>query len=336
MKPLLLTLLLLLAKVATAGPSGLYVFGDSLSDTGNFKLFLGDLYNANFDVYYNGRFSNGPIYADFLAETFGLSINPSLNNGSNYARGGATARDLDEQIDWFLRVSNNSAPQDGLYIVWIGGNDVRLIVDQQKEPESIVDTVSDLKNAIVQLHTTGARFILVPTIPDLGLAPYYREIDQTQSTLPDVATEISVELNLQVETMLKELALEGIDTIRVDTFDIMREINADPGVYGFTTTDLPCFSGSLLSTDSSTSEICEFPDEYLFWDTLHPTSKAHRIIADKMIEAIPEIQRLPQEKWFLGLDALELVLICLISTIFRRKQPPDLRSPLPHTTSGDC
>ena len=56
------------------GFSALVVLGDSLSDNGN-----------------AGRFSNGPVWVEHLAEALGLELRPSRLGGTNHAVGGARA-----------------------------------------------------------------------------------------------------------------------------------------------------------------------------------------------------------------------------------------------------
>src|SRR6476619_7996434 len=75
---------------AAAGPfNNLVVFGDSLSDIGN--IAQAPFINTPGPYYWNGRFSNGPVYAETLATGLGL---PALNRstasgGTDYAYGGA-------------------------------------------------------------------------------------------------------------------------------------------------------------------------------------------------------------------------------------------------------
>ena len=81
--------------------SNIYIFGDSLSDTGNLAAFP-DFNFLNQPPYDRG-FSNGPRAVEFLAEALGLSADPSLyltglSVGTNYAVAGARARG-DEAID---------------------------------------------------------------------------------------------------------------------------------------------------------------------------------------------------------------------------------------------
>ena len=83
-----------------------YVFGDSLSDDGN----LFDLTGNPPPPYFEGRFSNGPVWADTAA---GAVAGPT----ANFAFGGARAEgpgpqglpDLDAQIDLFAGATGGGA-----------------------------------------------------------------------------------------------------------------------------------------------------------------------------------------------------------------------------------
>jgi phospholipase/lecithinase/hemolysin len=52
-----------------------------------------------------------------------------------------------------------------------------------------------------------------------------------------------------------------------------------PGAYGFTNVTAPCFDGA---------SVCANPDQYIFWDTVHPTARVHQILGDAFTAAVPE------------------------------------------------
>ena len=69
---------------ATLDYSSLYVLGDSLSDTGNvYRATDGD--SPPSPPYFEGRFSNGPVWADHVADVFRDADRPT----ANFAFGGA-------------------------------------------------------------------------------------------------------------------------------------------------------------------------------------------------------------------------------------------------------
>src|SRR5271156_6305416 len=77
------------ARAATPSYDALYVFGDSYCDVGNLFLATGGAEPPA--PYYNGRFSNGPIWIEHVAGGLGLPMAPSLAGGTDYAFGGAFA-----------------------------------------------------------------------------------------------------------------------------------------------------------------------------------------------------------------------------------------------------
>lgn len=86
---------------AEAMPSTLYVFGDSLSDNGNLYAYTGQANPATGGLaipvappYAQGRFTNGPTYAERLWDALGFAgdLAPALLGGTNYAVGGARSR----------------------------------------------------------------------------------------------------------------------------------------------------------------------------------------------------------------------------------------------------
>ena len=60
---------LAMTTLASAGAySNVFVYGDSLSDTGNIYTFSGHTIPQS-PPYYMGRFSNGPLAVEYLANT---------------------------------------------------------------------------------------------------------------------------------------------------------------------------------------------------------------------------------------------------------------------------
>ncbi|MEO1069836.1 MAG: SGNH/GDSL hydrolase family protein, partial [Cyanobacteria bacterium J06638_6] len=117
---------------------GLTVFGDSLSDPGNLFALTGFFPPPPYD---QGRFSNGDLWVDYLADDIGLDSNLI----QNFAFGGATTgRDngldalfesltgvdpelpgLADQIDAYVAgLGDGPADPDDLYVLWAGANNL--------------------------------------------------------------------------------------------------------------------------------------------------------------------------------------------------------------------
>ena len=163
----------LAAAAAQAGSfSGIYAFGDSLSDVGNVFAATGGARPA--PPYVNGQFSNGPVWVQDLSKIATLGVlAPSILGGNDYAWGGATTGangpslappDVNTQVGQFLAAHGNSAPSNGLYTVWIGANDLFSGVTPMAAAQSEA-------NAIKALVHAGAKTLIVPLVPDLGQTP---------------------------------------------------------------------------------------------------------------------------------------------------------------------
>ncbi len=235
---------LVLASVAAAGPfSSVFVFGDSLSDTGNLAEFQG----ANFPnpPFYNDSVTNGPPAVTLLANHFGLDERPSLfangfqdvhnlfgpdfKFGTNYAFAGARAfnpghADLTDQVTAFLARpgGGGTAPVDALYVVWIGGNDIRT-AGHSNDPVVGADLVTKAVNAIAAdvqtLINKGARKIVVPNAGDVGAIPEFTQ--ESPPSQAQLATQDSILFN-----QLLHQALASILTLNpgigLTEFDFLR------------------------------------------------------------------------------------------------------------------
>ncbi len=70
--------------------TGIVSFGDSLSDVGNISIGSGGTQPSPTTNYYEGRFSNGPVWVEYLAKDLGVAApTAALAGGTDYAFGGA-------------------------------------------------------------------------------------------------------------------------------------------------------------------------------------------------------------------------------------------------------
>jgi len=108
--------------------TGIVAFGDSLSDTGNTYLAIG--YPPS-PPYYQGHYSNGPIWLEYLAGQLGVAApTPSQAGGTDNAWGGAETGNgtsfmgtpnIGSQISTYLTSNTLSSTQ--LVTIWGGAND---------------------------------------------------------------------------------------------------------------------------------------------------------------------------------------------------------------------
>jgi hypothetical protein len=229
-----------------------------------------------------------------LSQKLGLgTLTRSSAGGDNFAYGGAKTsgsdwvtgfflNDLGEQVDAYL--DTRTADPEALYIVWAGAND--LFDGQQTMSIPVGNITSDIE----RLYDFGARQFLVMNMPKLGATPDY---NGTTATIADwngrtnaFNTMLDVGLNL-LETSLAAISLQ-----RFDIESLFDQVLAHPGEYGLTNITSSAAPGLEPGTYSyNSSNVVPNPDEYLFWDGVHPTRAMHAHLADAIYEFLtaPEV-----------------------------------------------
>lgn len=302
---------------ATAKPfTAMYVIGDSLSDQGNLFNATETLTGLGLpaaDHYYQGRFSNGEVCAGFLAERMGLGLAATAIGGTNYAYGGArTEYNVVENppteggflpglYPWTLDLERQAFAADGvndprgLYVLFSGSNDLAdligfALVSGFDAASAAVDGVIQGAEEIIEAYVAaGARDILVPNVPDMGLVPHVAGMDPlpgmpADSTLvSDTATALSVRYNTALDEMLMQF--NGVNIIRFDTFSLVRKMTNNPAAYGLTNVTAPCYTG-FVDPARPNDTVCSTPETYLFWDYEHPTTTVHALLAERMLAAL--------------------------------------------------
>ena len=306
--PVVAALLLLAPDLfAQSAPafSQVIVFGDSLSDDGNIKHVVEEKFFISYPGgdfnYSDGRFTNSSdtdpnsgTYAgtwhEQLARTFlGLpAATNSLDGGTDYAFGGATTAsgasdrtvisnpepflggdltitidNLGKQVDDYL--ASQTVDPAALYIVWGGGND---LFDDYSSA-NVTATAVRVAGLVEQLARAGAVYILVPNVPPLGLVPNYQDDVVKATALNAASAAYRGEFDTQLDAALSILAGEAITITlyRLDIYGLFYRLGANLEDYGF-----------VNISDSAQGQAVD-PDQYLFWDDIHPTTAGHYQIA---------------------------------------------------------
>lgn len=275
--------------------SDMYIFGDSLSDTGNTraKVFLGSNSTVAALAGYgsNGRFSNGDVWHEFLADDLGLSTTRSTAGGNNYAHGGARVNNSSGQSAGLLWQWNDYQNDYGgpvmdpaaLYVVWAGGNDMRDLVGSSAPLMMITSILGNFQNMLTEMILGGASSLLVPNLPDLGSIPEFASTSNSVS-----GNEVSTLWNQALETILVGLAnTYQVDIFMLDVFGIFNNIIADPASAGFSNTTDECRSltTNWLGVPNGESS-CANAHSYVFWDEIHPTSAAHAVLGQEAYQLL--------------------------------------------------
>ena len=73
-----------------------------------------------------------------------------------------------------------------------------------------------------------------------------------------------------------------IEIVKLDVFQMLHDATADPPAFGVKVVDSAC-----LMPNTPPFE-CSVPDDYLFWDGIHPTKAMHAIVAQKAATALAQ------------------------------------------------
>jgi outer membrane lipase/esterase len=280
----------LAAPAASAQFSGAYIFGDSLSDAGQ----------------YGSRFTTNPglTFPMYLALRYGLVVTPSFTGGTDFAQGGARVNSpsplvpsgvpdfsVAQQVSQLL--GRGPLDPNALYQIQGGPNDVFVLAGQaalgQITPADVqagtAQAAVDLTKQVARLVAGGARYVVVYNMPDLGKTPGAAAQGQ-QATLSALAGLFNSTLNAGI-------ANASLPVIQVNTSLLLNEIIANPGAYGFTNVTLPgCTTSSALQCTPSTLVTPNAAQTFFFADAVHPTTATAQIAAQaaaSMIEGPAKI-----------------------------------------------
>lgn len=278
------------------------VFGDSLSDNGNFSTILGPgvLGSLNYDA---RRITDGPqttpatgltgVTVEQLNQLLGLpALNPALLGGNNYAWARATTQfnapdfihgitpGTGAQVFSYL-TSHPQASPDSLYVLWAGANDLLNATTPAEIQAAEMAAITNLNLQISGLLNAGAKNILWFNLPDLSLTPagvLAGGILNQQFHLSSLQFRDDWARSLD----FYRANYPAASVLGVDSYAFLLNLINQPSAYGLTNVTTP--AQGLTGVN---------PDEYLFWDTLHPTTKADAAFASFAFQqlqpaAVPE------------------------------------------------
>ncbi|XP_022715357.1 GDSL esterase/lipase 1-like [Durio zibethinus] len=305
----------------------LFILGDSMFDAGN-NNYIETTFRANycpygetFFKYATGRFSDGRLIPDFIAEYANLPLIPpylqpdnhQFTYGVNFASAGAGALaetgqgmaiDLRTQSSHFKNVEKLLRQKLGdaeakillsqaVYLITIGANDylnynAKSISESKEEYVGMV--IGNLTAAIKEIYEKGGRKFGILALGDLGA--FFPPMN--------VATILSQLHNAELSKVLKELniQLEGFRYAKQDINLTAAEILSNPEIHGFKEVATACcgsgfnrrnFDCGGKRGNCTAYEVCSDPSEYLFFDAYHLTEKANKLIAELLWSGTPNI-----------------------------------------------
>ncbi|GMI92554.1 GDSL lipase 1 [Hibiscus trionum] len=315
--------------------AALFIFGDSLFDPGNNNYINTTTdYQANFipygDTFFKyptGRFSDGRLIPDFIAQFAGLPIIPAylkpgkqkFTDGVNFASGGAGALveshqgfvvDLETQIKYFKRVEKSLRQELGdaeakkllsraVYMFSVGGNDYLTKNSSVSDQEFASMVLGNLTVALEEIYKKGGRKFGFPNLIPLGCLPYMKA--QSGGPCNDEVTAIAKLHNSRLPKTLNKLKkeLQGFKYSLYNMYQSVNERLSNPSKYGFKNATAACCGsgpyGGVYSCGGKRGvteyDLCDNPADFFFFDSYHPSEKVYRQFAELMWAGTTDIVR---------------------------------------------
>ncbi|KAL0939979.1 lipolytic protein g-d-s-l family [Colletotrichum truncatum] len=273
--------------------SSIVVFGDSMSDNGNgsARVSRGTWPSKR---YYNGRFSNGIVWPEYVAGNLSIPL-------YDYAVGGATTSNslvqgytgpkstiavpsVLDQIVMFLSkttpqganfsTSDSKALATPLFVLFAGANDILF-----NASISASQSFQFLERAELELRDAYPNAgVLTISPPDLARLPYGFFIDNLSKRQLTTYTNFLGDL----------LAGPGRMAANVDLRPLFDEFEyyATPVKYGFA--PLGKYGSCLVGVYGETSNVtvCRDAERQVYWDEYHPTTLTHSWIAKRVLDVL--------------------------------------------------
>jgi len=268
-------------------------FGDSLSDHNNLHSYVPDVREA---------MTNGDVWIEYLAR----ELNASLDN--NAFIGAMTRKHLKDdiqalsdngtipqlglvsQVDDYIAEQNTFNPDETLFSIWIGSNNLirygRDTIDMTAEQKllaaqvMITAAMTDIGEAVVKLLAIGATQFIVMNLPDIGKSPWY-----SQGTPEEVAasTFLATSYNDALKATVDQLFLEK-PKIKLYCFDMVQVMDEiiKKNIFPITDDTFTVLDEGGFPTDETKGNA----EDYLFWDGVHPTTKAHAYFANVVATSV--------------------------------------------------
>jgi phospholipase/lecithinase/hemolysin len=256
-----------------------WFFGDSLTDPGN-HFAATDGADPPSPPYFEGRSSNGPVWAEHVAAGFAAK---GLATG-NFAFVGAHAMenddgafqipDLPDQLARFASTDPRGLGDRPVGLLWVGANDVIGAIERAPTPEAVATAAAGaagaVANGIGTLRGLGVRDVVVMNLPGLEMTPAFTIGAPEAAPLAGLGSDV---FNATLAALIADLPGARRITL-IDMEATFADLNANPGKYGVENATIPCIIPGL--------PICgpDLADKLAFYDLLHPNRVIHAEIAD--------------------------------------------------------
>ncbi|RYR24400.1 hypothetical protein HN51_046578 [Arachis hypogaea] len=249
--------------------------------------------------------------------------NPDFTYGVNFASGGSGALlqtaqgyviDLHTQVKYFKNVKKILREKIGneeveallkrsVYFLNVGSNDYGGLLNVTNSTVSLLPVdkqqfvgfvIGNLTNAIKEIYEQGGRKFGFLNVGPIGCSPSIRAQNNGSKCFDEISAVARLH-NIQLSKMILKLKkqLSGFKYSVHDFYASLSPVIKDPSKYGFKGGSGGCCgSGALRGLDACGGnkgikeyELCDNPNDYIFFDARHFTDKASQYFAQLIWDA---------------------------------------------------
>ncbi|XP_071739311.1 GDSL esterase/lipase At5g45960-like [Rutidosis leptorrhynchoides] len=323
--------------------SSLFAFGDSTVDPGN-NNYIPTIMRGNFPPYgkdfdnhvATGRFTNGRLVTDLVAEYAGLKKNvppylkpnitiQDLMTGVSFASSGGGfdpftplmtgAIPQSQQLEMFKEYKSKLEAKIGKkrtktlvrnagFLISAGTNDIAFnyygpILVQRTNYPNVLDYqhfIGQNVNKFLQgLLNEGASTIGIAGLPPIGCLPamitLYSTNPNSNRRCINYLNSISIKYNHMLQKNIKGLQRPGVKIVYFDIFNPIMDMVNQKAKYGFNEVNRGCCGDGYIGAAlmCANAPVCNDTSKYIFWDSVHPSEKAYRLVFDSLLPSIETI-----------------------------------------------
>ncbi|KAJ2391279.1 hypothetical protein GGI23_005447 [Coemansia sp. RSA 2559] len=310
--------------VSAATTPTLYIFGDSLSDVGTLRqLTLGLLPPP---PYWNGRFSSGPVWNEYLAKLLGFNLYNKAIGGSTSDNKNSALLDYSpiplpinipstqDQINYFKLThptySASTTRSLDIAVLEAGANDffaeMLKLATNTLTVESFVETLSDtVVSQLEELRTIGFKNIVVANLAAIQYTPF-ADILGIQAVANSTVNLYNTRLAQKASAWAA--SAKGVQVFTVADIGGFVEVTVNSAAIstalGLTNVKTACVGGNTLGlvqadnkllallqliVDAKEDLLCSDPSSSYFFDFVHPAERIQRLFGyfgKEMVTAI--------------------------------------------------
>ncbi|WP_298627511.1 lysophospholipase/glycerophospholipid:cholesterol acyltransferase PlaC [uncultured Legionella sp.] len=207
-----------------------------------------------------------------------------------------------------------------VYFIYAGGNDYINALQYDDKYDALVmsayidNVVDGISSSVLKLAEAGARRFVVMGVPHVGDTPKF--VKTTDREILNMASDHHNERLVARVDEWKQLYPEA-DFLFINTQEYLEKAANAPEVFGFTNVTDACIDitfpmyhlleGAAFSRNfvlkyaqvlqykdkrfapgENNYRMCDVPEHYLFWDEIHPSTRAHHFLAFEVCSVMKE------------------------------------------------